>query len=111
LQTRPSIFALKGIVQLENTIEQVKNNLNCSELHINGVLCTLHDHTNVADDVVSAIRERFGNLAFTTVIPKNVKLEEAHSRAQSIFTYAPKSIGAVAYTRLIEEVIVHEQAA
>jgi cellulose biosynthesis protein BcsQ len=41
--------------------------------------------------VVGLIPERFGERAFKTVISKNVKLEEAHSRAQSIYAYEPNS--------------------
>jgi chromosome partitioning protein len=100
-----SVFALKGIVQLENTIEQVRTNLNRPDLHVGGVLCTLYDRTNVAGDVLASIRSRFGDLTLKTIIPKNVKLEEAHSRTESIFTYAPDSAGAAAYGQLTEEVI------
>lgn len=100
-----SVFALKGIMQLEHTIEQVRVNLNRPSLHVGGVLCTLYDNTNVAGDVLAAVRERFGDTAFETVIPKNVKLEEAHSRGESIYSYAPTASGAQAYERLVEEVI------
>lgn len=100
-----SIFALKGIMQLERTIEQVQRRLHREDLRILGVLCTMHDHTNVAIDIEAAIRERFGTLTFETVIPKNVRLEEAHSRAQSIFSHAPNSTGAKAYQLFVEEVI------
>lgn len=100
-----SVFGMIGIVQLENTIDLVRGNLNRESLKIGGVLCTMHDRTNVANDVLGAVRERFGDLVFKTVIPKNVKVEEAHSRQQSIFGYAPTSAGAVAYRALIEEVI------
>lgn len=100
-----SVFALKGIVQLERTIEQVQRRLHREDLRILGVLCTMHDHTNVAVDIEAAIRDRFGTLTFETVIPKNVRLEEAHSRAQSIFSHAPNSTGAQAYAKFTEEVI------
>lgn len=104
-----SVFALKGITQLENTVEQVRSHLSCPELHISGVLCTMFDHTNVAKDIVRSVRSRFKEQAFETVIPKNVKLEEAHSRPdESIYTYAPDSTGAKAYTQFVQEVISRE---
>lgn len=103
-----SVFALKGISQLENTIEDVREHLDNPALHVSGVLCTIYDHTNVAGDVVESIRERFKEKAFEVIVPKNIKLEEAHSRAESIFTYAPDSKGAMAYTKLVEEVIARE---
>lgn len=100
-----SFFALKGIAQLEKTIELVRDRLDCPELHIGGVLCTLYDHTNVARDVYNAIVQRFGDMTFETVVPKNIKVEEAHSRNLSLYEYAPQSTGAQAYYDLVQEVI------
>jgi chromosome partitioning protein len=101
------VFALKGIARLEETIDKVRNNLGV-ELRISGIICTLFDHTNVARDVVNAVRERFGTLAFDTMIPKNVKIEEAHSRAKSVLDWAPDSTGAIAYRQLVEEILNRE---
>jgi chromosome partitioning protein len=96
-------FSLRGIVRLEQTIEKVQAYLG-SNLRIFGVLCTMYDNTNVARDAVIAIRKRFGAVAFNTSIPRNVKLEEAHSRATHIFDYAADSSGARAYRELVQEV-------
>ncbi len=104
-----SVFALKGIEKLEQTIEQVRVNLGRPQLHVSGVICTRYARTNVADDVLQAIRNRFGTLVFETLIRENVKVEEAHSRAEGVATYAPKSRGAVDYTALVEEVISRER--
>ncbi|MCI0396384.1 MAG: AAA family ATPase [Chloroflexi bacterium] len=100
-----SFFALKGIAQLERTISLVRDRLDCPDLRIGGVVCTLYDHTNVARDVYQAIQRRFGDRTFKAVIPKNVKVEEAHSRSLSLYDYAPQSSGAQAYKELVEEVI------
>jgi chromosome partitioning protein len=103
-----SIFALNGIAMLENTINQVRRSLNRPSLKITGVLCTMFENTNVGRDVVAATQEHFGAVMFQTIVPKNVKLEEAHSRVESIFTYANESKGAEAYRELVEEVIHRE---
>ena len=103
-----SVFALNGIAMLEDTISQVRRELNCPGLHISGVLCTLYDNTNVAQDISGEIRSHFGDVVFEVKIPKNIKLEEAHSRSQSIFAYEPESKGSKAYEKLIGEVIARE---
>jgi chromosome partitioning protein len=100
-----SFFALKGIDQLERTINLARQRLNCPDLRISGIVCTFFEYTNVSRDVYSIIQDRFKDVAFETVIPKNVKVEEAHSRSRSVFEYAPKSRGALAYAQLVEEVI------
>lgn len=97
-------FSLRGIVRLEDSIAKVKKHLG-GTTHICGVVCTLFDNTNVSRDVVAAVRQRFGDMAFATKIPKNVKLEEAHSRAQHVFAYAPESAGAESYHALVKEIL------
>ncbi len=75
------------------------------QLEILGVVCTFADHTNVSRDVEKQLRDFFGPLVFQTVIPKNISLEEAHSRHTHIFDHAGRSVGALAYRDLVKEVI------
>lgn len=100
-----SFFALRGLAQLEVTIDKVRSRLGVPDLRISGVLCTFYDYTNVAKDVYALIKERYDARTFETTIPKNVKVEEAHSRSRSIFDYSPRSKGAQAYGKFVEEVI------
>lgn len=100
-----SFFALKGLLQLERTIKLVRDRLDNQELHILGVLCTFYDYTNVAKDVREAILDRYKDRAFRTIIPKNVKLEEAHSRGGGVYEYAADCKGALAYGAFVEEVL------
>jgi chromosome partitioning protein len=104
-----SVFALNGIAMLKETIRQVQRELNCPTLKISGVLCTMYDKTNVGRDVVAETKAHFNDIVFSTVIPKNIKLEEAHSRTMSIFEYDGTSRGAEAYQQFVEEVISREQ--
>lgn len=98
-------FALTGLVQLQETIDMVKQTQLNPELEIMGVLCTFSDHTNVSRDVENQLREYFGEQVFATTIPKNVSLEEAHSNHTHIFDHAPNSSGAKAYKAFIKEVL------
>ena len=98
-------FALTGLVQLQETIDMVKQTKLNQKLEILGVLCTFIERTNVSRDVEKQLRDYFGKLVFETTIPKNVSLEEAHSNHTHIFNYAPKSAGAHAYKALVKEVV------
>ncbi len=98
-------FALTGLVQLQETIAMVKQTQLNPNLEILGVVCTFWDHTNVARDVINQLKEHFGALVFETTIPKNISLEEAHSRHTHVFAYSPTSAGARAYRDLVKEVI------
>ena len=98
-------FAMTGLVQLQESIEMVKQNQLNPALEIMGILCTFTDQTIVSRDVNTKLREHFGELVFNTSIPKNVSLEEAHSRHTHIFAHAPTSAGARAYHDLVKEVM------
>ena len=100
-----SFFALKGIEELRESIELVRTRLDTPDLHISGVVLNLYDYTNVANDVYAAIDEQFGNQTFKNRIPKNIRVEEAHSRGLSVFEHAPKGKGALAYALLVEKVL------
>jgi chromosome partitioning protein len=51
------------------------------------------------------MRRFFGDLVFNTVIHKSLRLAEAPSASESIFTYAPQSRGAADYRSLAEEIL------
>lgn len=100
-----SYLCLEGTDDLLETIEKVKRIAN-PDLEILGVIITLHDRrTNISKDVVDRINEVFGDKVFKTYISKSVKLEESPAYKESIFTFAPDSIGAVQYKLVAEELI------
>lgn len=101
-------FALLGIKLLENTINELKENLELEDLQITGAVATLYDRTRVANDTIEALRSYFGHKLFDSVIPKNKDVEEANARSVSVLAYNPQSKGALAYTELTKEVISNE---
>jgi len=100
-----SYLCLEGTDDLLETIEKVKKVANPT-LQIIGVIITLHDQrTNISKDVVDRINKVFGDKVFKVSISKSVKLEESPAYKESIFTYAPSSIGAQQYRKIAEELI------
>jgi chromosome partitioning protein len=100
-----SYFALEGTDDLLETVEKVKLRSN-PELHVLGVVVTLHDkRTTLAREVHEQIKRVFGAQLFETVITKSVRLEEAPAYKESIFTFAPNSSGAHEYANLCDEVL------
>lgn len=98
-------FALEGLSQLLLTIRQVRQAAN-SSLRIEGVVLTMVDSRNrLSQQVESDARNTMGELIFSTVIPRNVRLSEAPSHAKSILEYDPGSKGAEAYRSLASEVL------
>ncbi|HEK84999.1 MAG: ParA family protein [Candidatus Saccharicenans sp.] len=100
-----SYLCLEGTDDLLETIDKVKRIAN-PDLEILGVIITLHDkRTNISKDVVDRIIEVFGDKVFKTYISKSVKLEESPAYKESIFTFAPDSIGAIQYKQIAEELL------
>ncbi len=96
-------YALEGLSQLLNTAGLIKKNLN-SNLKIEGIVLTMFDmRNNLSHQVVKEIQSHFGEKVFSAIIPRNVRLSEAPSHGQSIFSYDPKSVGAKKYNELAEE--------
>ena len=99
------IMALSGLVQLLKTVDTVKERLN-SEVVISGILpCRVDTRTRHSKEIVENLRNRFGNLVFSTVIRENVSLAEAPSFGLPITQYSPKSAGTEDYRSLAEEIV------
>ena len=102
-------YALEGLSALLRTIEQVKDHMN-AELHIEGILRTMHDaRNNLAYQVSSQLINHFGDQVFQTIIPRNVRVAEAPSHGIPILHYDKTSRGAVSYMALASEVMRKEK--
>lgn len=102
-------FALEGITQLKESIEQIKAALN-PELEIQGVVLTMHDQrTGLSRDVARDVRAFFGAKVYETMIPRNVRVAEAPSHGQPILLYDYDCVGSQAYIKLATEIIEREK--
>jgi chromosome partitioning protein len=100
-----SYFALEGTDDLLETVEKIKNRPN-PNLQILGVVITLHDkRTTLGKDIQRQINEVFKGKLFKTTISKSIRLEESPAYRESIFTFAPRSSGALEYYSLTEEIL------
>lgn len=96
-------FALEGLSQLMLTVREVRDSAN-SALRIEGIVLTMYDaRNNLSRQVEADARENLGDLICKTVIPRNVRVSEAPSFAQSVIDYDPASKGAKAYRDLANE--------
>ena len=98
-------YALEGLSQLLNTIRLIQKNLN-PDLNIEGILITMFDsRLNMSHQVVSEVKEYFGEKVYNTIINRNVKLGEAPSHGQPILIYDPTSRGSQNYMNLVTEIL------
>lgn len=102
-------FALEGLSQLLETVDQVKRSVNPS-LDIQGIVLTMFDsRNNLAQQVVSDVRTHLGEKVYHTLIPRNVRVSEAPSYGKPAILYDLKCAGSQAYLQLASEVIQRER--
>ncbi len=97
-------FALEGLGQLIETTKLIKG-VNAN-LKIGGVILTMFDsRTKLSESVVKDVKDFFKDVAFKSIVPRNVRLSESPSHGKTIFQYDDKSTGAMAYKKLANEFI------
>jgi chromosome partitioning protein len=102
-------FALEGISQLKESIDQIRATLNPS-LEIQGVVLTMHDaRTTLSREVADEVRAFFGPKVYESVIPRNTRVAEAPSHGKPILLYDYDCAGSQAYIRLATEIIERER--
>ncbi len=102
-------FALEGLSQLLETVNQVRRTIN-PRLDIQGIVLTMFDaRNNLAQQVVNDVRTHLGEKVYHTLIPRNVRVSEAPSYGKPAILYDLKCAGSQAYLQLASEVIQRER--
>ncbi len=102
-------FALEGLSQLLETVDQVRHSVN-PDLDIQGIVLTMFDgRNNLANQVVDDVRQHMGDMVYQTIIPRNVRVSEAPSYGKPAILYDLRCSGSQAYLQLASEVIRRER--
>jgi len=100
-------LSMRGLLQLQNTLEMIRENLN-PEVQIEGILPTMLDSRTVhAKEAIEILEENFGELVFKSRIRKAIKFAEAPVRGASVLKYDPKGNAADCYRALAQEVLTN----
>jgi chromosome partitioning protein len=103
-------LALNGLRALLATVTRVQETIN-PQLRLLGIVGTMHRGRALhSEEVLSRVRERFGDAVFASVIRTSVRFPEASAGGVSILEYDRQSPGAQSYRRLAEEVLERAQA-
>ena len=104
-------FALKGVVSLIKSINQITRRIK-PELEIDGIVLTMVDRrTNLSKDVCAALRNSYGYALkiYRTEIPISTRTAESASSAHSVLSYDASGAASVAYKALAKEVVDNER--
>ena len=96
-------YSLEGLAQTMDAYRKVRDGLR-HNLKLYGIAFAIHDgRTRLACEVQAKVKEQYPDLLCETVIGRNIKIEEAQVKKQSIFQYAPGDRGAAQYRALASE--------
>ena len=97
-------LALDGCAEILQSLEGMRAS-RAEAPRLAMVVPTLQRKTQLADEILAKLRERFPRELARTVLGWSVKIDEAQSHGRTIFEYAPRSTGARALAALAEELL------
>jgi chromosome partitioning protein len=105
LMIAPGRLELDAISRMVEHVRLVREEvlLKSPTPEIKGIVMTLADPYSITRDTWLRVQQKYPARLSHVVIPKNNDLQKAIGRAQSVFEVSPKSKGALAYQRLIQE--------
>lgn len=99
-------YALEGVSMITRLLSQLRSGGTNATLELLGIVMTMFDgRTRLSQQVVSEVRQHFGEKVFETVIPRTTRLAEAPSFGKPIIDYDKYSAGAAAYEVLAQEIL------
>ena len=104
-------LSLRGLVQLDNTLQVIREHLN-PKVHISGVLVTMFDGRTIhSREATELLDKTYGDRVMKTRIRKTIRLAEAPVQGSSVLTYESNGTAAAQYRELAKEVVSHVQQA
>ena len=96
-------YAAEGLIQLLDMSEIVRSGIN-PHLQLTGIIITRFHTRRTLDQMVETdLRYRYGKIVFETRIRENATIVQAPIVSLDIVSHAPKSIGAIDYSALCDE--------
>lgn len=90
-------LAMDGLALITGSIERIRASVN-PNLELNGIVFTMvNSQTKLTQDVMDEVRKHFGEKAYETFIPRNVRVSEAPSMGTPVVFLDPRSRGAASY--------------
>ncbi|BBJ29089.1 ParA family protein [Athalassotoga saccharophila] len=106
IPTDMSKFALLGLRDLLDSIENVKTNTN-KDLNVLGIiLSSVQERLNYHKEIINDVVREYKELMFKTILPESVKVKESISKGRPVFDIYPDAKISKAYLELFEEIEV-----
>lgn len=96
-------LSLEGLAKILYVIEQIRESGGNPHLVHEGVLMTMYNNTNLANQVLDQVQENLPDKLYETVIPRSVRVAEAPSFGRTILEHDPEGAAAWAYKNAAKE--------
>ncbi len=99
-----SILALEGVTDILTTVETLRSRLG-RHLQLAGIVATRYDKrsSQMNEAIEESMADLHGGQLLGTRIPQSSALNKAHLHGKPIFAFDGRSVGAVAYSNLANE--------
>jgi len=102
------IFSLQGIAQLYETIDRVKRYCN-SSINIEGILLTRYNKRIILSSEIKGtaemIAKELNTTVFNTHIRSSISIQEAQTKQENLYEYAPRNSAVMDYMQFVEELL------
>ncbi len=106
IPTDMSKFALLGLKDLLDSIENVRSNTNRNLSVLGIILSSAQERLNYHKEIINSIMQEYKELMFQTILPESVKVKESISKGKPVFDIYPDAKISKAYVKLFEEIEV-----
>ena len=97
-------MGLDGVPEILSAVEQARKRLGNPGLGLLAVVpCRYRAGTILSRDAEASLRQRFGEKVTERTVRESVRIAEAPSAQESVFSYAPNSRGTEDYRAVVEE--------
>lgn len=96
-------LSLEGLSRILYVIDQVRESGINPDLVHEGVIMTMYNNTNLANQVVAQVRQNMPGKLYDTVIPRAVRVAEAPSFGRTVMEHDPDGAAARAYKKAAQE--------
>jgi chromosome partitioning protein len=104
-------LAYHGLAEILKVMKLIQAKLNAG-LQLMGIFVTRFDKRKILNKhIVKSVERDHGAKFFESIIRENVAIAEAPSKGLDIFSYAPSSVGAKDYRKLVDDIIKKSKGA
>lgn len=96
-------LSLEGLSKILYVIQQIRESGINPDLVHEGVLMTMYNNTNLANQVVAQVQQNLPDKLYETVIPRAVRVAEAPSFGRTVLEHDPDGTATWAYKNAAKE--------